>query len=165
MKARRNKVPGVGAYETVARITEKGPTLGIISNLSRITHIDEVINRGLSMPDKKIDISYNLVQKKAPAFKLPKQSGGLMGMPMEAEEGSDGAKAKKGAMGKTFYEIEEAFKNSQTAERNTTINKNERKTYISHVQKRARALNNNFRFYDIEKGEKIVTKGAARGWK
>ena len=52
-RARRNKVPGVGAYETVAKLTEKGPILGKISNISRVTHIDEIINHGASMPPEK----------------------------------------------------------------------------------------------------------------
>ena len=94
---------------------------------------------------------------------LPKWSGGIGGA--GAESKSALGPSQKGPMGQTFYEVEDAFKSSQLAERSTTINKNDRKTYISHVQRRARHLNNNFRFYDVQKGEKVITKGMARGWK
>ena len=83
------------------------------------------------------------------------------------DEGGGGKKVvkKKEPLGATFYNWDEAYKYARESHISTTINRNDRKTYIGNAVKKAQKANSNWRFYEVEKGEKIITKGASKGWK
>ena len=115
---------------------------------------------GMNTPGH-LDVKHTLVETTVRTTKIPilKEE--------EVREQAEREKAQRSRMsglGPALYHADDAYR-AQLPQRSALISDSERKTYIEHVQRRAKRQNNNFKFYDVQRAAKVATKGLAKGWK